>query len=69
MAAGFDKAGLPPLSIGFVSFLGFILFAPVSMVSAPIGVRIAHAMSKRALGLSFGIFLAIAALRFAWDLI
>jgi len=69
MAAGFGKAGLPPLSIGFVSLLGFILFAPVSILTAPVGVRIAHAMSKRTLGLSFGIFLAIAALRFAYDLV
>lgn len=69
MAAGFDKAGLPPLSIGFVSLLGFVLFSPVSVYTAPIGVKIAHAMSKRSLELAFGIFLALVSLRFAFSLL
>ncbi|MCC2097769.1 MAG: sulfite exporter TauE/SafE family protein [Hyphomicrobiales bacterium] len=68
MLAGFDKGGTPPLSIGFVSLLGFILFSPVSILTAPLGVRIAHAMSKRTLELAFGIFLAIVALRFIVNL-
>ena len=69
MAAGFDKAGLPPLSIGFVSLLGFVLFSPVSVYTAPIGVKIAHAMSKRSLELAFGIFLALVSLRFVFSLL
>ncbi len=69
MAAGFDKAGLPPLSVGFVSLLGFILFSPVSVFTAPIGVKIAHAMSKRSLELAFGIFLGLVSLRFVFSLL
>jgi uncharacterized membrane protein YfcA len=68
MLAGIDKAGTPPMSIGFVSTLGFILFAPVSIFTAPLGVKIAHAMSKRTLELSFGIFLALVAMRFVINL-
>lgn len=64
MLAGYGKMGLPPLSIGFVSLVGFVLFAPVSIFTASVGVRIAHALSRRALELAFGIFLAIVALRF-----
>lgn len=69
MVSGFDKAGAPAFSIGYVSLLGFILFSPVSMVTAPLGVRIAHAMSKRTLELAFGIFLAIVALRFVINMV
>ncbi|MGE3244694.1 MAG: sulfite exporter TauE/SafE family protein [Beijerinckiaceae bacterium] len=69
MASGFDKTGLPPLSIGFVSLIGLVLFSPVSVYTAPIGVRIAHAMSKRTLEIAFGIFLALVSLRFVFSLL
>ena len=69
MVSGFGKAGTPPFSLGFVSLLGFILFAPVSMLTAPFGVRIAHAMSKRKLELAFGIFLAVVTLRFVINML
>jgi uncharacterized membrane protein YfcA len=64
MAAGFDKAGLPPLSIGYVSAIGLVLFAPVSVWTAPIGVKLAHSLAKRTLERAFGIFLLLVSLRF-----
>ncbi len=67
--AGWGKSGLPPLSFGFVSLIGVLLFAPVSVWTAPIGVRLAHSMSKRKLELAFGIFLLIVSLRFALSLL
>ncbi len=69
MISGLGKEGLPPLSIGYVSFLGAVLFAPVSIFTAPYGVKLAHAMSKRTLELAFGIFLAIVSLRFVASLL
>jgi uncharacterized protein len=33
---------MPPLSVGFVSLIGFALMAPVSSYVAPIGARLAH---------------------------
>jgi uncharacterized membrane protein YfcA len=62
--AGWDKPNLPPLSLGFVSLIGIVAFAPVSVLTAPIGVRIAHALTKRKLELAFGIFLLLVSLRF-----
>jgi uncharacterized membrane protein YfcA len=62
--AGLDKPMLPPLSLGFVSLIGLAAFAPVSVLTAPIGVRIAHALSKRHLELAFGTFLLLVSLRF-----
>ncbi len=69
MLSGWGKSGLPPLSIGYVSLLGVALFAPISMFTAPYGVKLAHALSKRSLEMAFGIFLAIVSLRFVVSLL
>jgi uncharacterized membrane protein YfcA len=69
MIAGWPhQALLPPLSIGFVSLLGFSLMAPIASLLAPIGVRVAHALPKRKLEIAFGVFLWLVALRFAISL-
>ena len=64
MIAGWGQEGLPPGSIGYVSLIGLVLFAPVSVWTAPIGVRLAHSMPKRALERAFGIFLLLVSTRF-----
>lgn len=69
MISGFDKVGLPPLSIGFVSLIGFVLFAPISIFTAPFGVKLAHALPKRKLELVFGCFLLLVSLRFVASLL
>ena len=63
------QALLPPLSIGFVSLIGFALMAPVSSLAAPYGAKLAHAMPKRALEIAFGLFLLAASLRFLVSLV
>lgn len=74
-ALGFIYAGwpkmaiLPPLSLGYVSLIGFILFIPTSIWTAPIGARLAHRLSKRRLEVVFGLFLLIVAARFIWSLL
>lgn len=55
---------LPPLSIGYVSLIGLILFAPASVLAAPYGARLAHNMSRRRLEIAFALFLYAASLRF-----
>ncbi|WP_029004552.1 sulfite exporter TauE/SafE family protein [Azorhizobium doebereinerae] len=57
-------AELPPLSIGYVSVLGFLCMAPVSTLVAPLGARLAHALPRRALEVGFGLFLLAVAARF-----
>jgi uncharacterized protein len=67
---GFMLAGLPhqhlmpPLSIGYVSLIGFIVMAPVSSYVAGFGARLAHNMPRRRLEVVFGLFLALMAARF-----
>ena len=68
--AGWGNADLPPGSIGFVSLVGFILIAPTTVLMAPLGARLAHALSQRALSLLFGVFLLLIAVRMgvqAWQ--
>lgn len=50
-------------TIGLVSLIGVALIAPGSMWTAPLGARVAHALSKRALSRVFGAFLLIVAAR------
>jgi uncharacterized membrane protein YfcA len=51
--AGWRIAGLPPGSLGYVSLLGALLIIPTSVLAAPLGVRIAHGISRRKLELAF----------------
>ncbi|MEP3278488.1 MAG: sulfite exporter TauE/SafE family protein [Stappiaceae bacterium] len=67
--AGWDASNLPPFSLGYVNLLGVVLVIPITIFTAPIGVRIAHSLPKRTLEVAFGIFLLIVALRFAYGLI
>lgn len=57
---GWDDPRLPPFMLGYVSLVGFALVAPMTVLAAPIGVKIAHGLSRRTLSLAFGIFLLIA---------
>jgi uncharacterized membrane protein YfcA len=74
-AIGYALAGLrhqallPPLSIGFVSLVGFAVIAPLSTLTAPYGAQLAHRASKRALEVAFGLFLLLASVRFAASVI
>jgi uncharacterized protein len=68
---GFMLAGLlhqnqmPPLSIGYVSLIGFGVMAPVSSYVAGFGARLAHRIPLRHLEIFFGLYLTVIAARFA----
>ncbi len=63
--AGWGRAGLPPLSLGFVSALAFAVIVPATVLTTRIGVRLAHALPRRALEIGFACFLTLVATRFA----
>ena len=67
--AGWHAAGLPPGSLGYVSLLGALLISPTSVLAAPLGVRMAHGISRRSLELAFATFLALVAVRFLLSVI
>ena len=62
--AGWGATGLPPFSIGFVNLLTFAMMIPITLYMAPLGVKVAHLLSKRQLEMGFGIFLMIVSIRF-----
>ena len=62
-------AQLPPLSLGFISVIGFVLMAPVSSYTATYGVRLAHALPRRYLEIGFGLFLLAVSGRFVLTLV
>jgi uncharacterized protein len=64
-----DVAALQfPLALGYVSLIGAVLVMPMSLLTAPLGVRVAHAMSKKTLERSYGAYLLIVGTRFAISL-
>jgi uncharacterized membrane protein YfcA len=68
--AGLSKMSLlPPLSLGFVSLIGVMLLAPLGMLCAPIGARLAHAIPRRKLEIAFGVYLVTMAGRFMVNLL
>jgi uncharacterized protein len=69
IVAGWGSSLTPPLSLGFVSILGLVIIAPVSVLAAPLGVRIAHGLKPRTLEYAFIAFLLAVALRFTVNLI
>jgi uncharacterized membrane protein YfcA len=54
---------LPWATVGYVSLLGLAIIAPGSMLTATLGARAAHALSRRRLSQAFGVFLLIVGIR------
>jgi len=48
---------LPWATVGFVSLVGLAVIAPGSMLTATLGARVAHSLSRRRLSQAFGLFL------------
>ena len=61
--AGLGDERVPAGSLGYVSIVGFALIASTTVLTAPLGARIAHAFSARKLSIAFGLFLVIASAR------
>ena len=65
-----DVAALQlPFALGYVSLIGAVLVMPTSLLTAGLGVRVAHAMSKRTLEIAFGCYLFTVGSRFAISLL
>lgn len=69
VVAGWGIEALPQASVGHVNLLGLLLIAPFASLTAPLGVRLAHRLSPRALKLAFAVFLLATAARMAYGLV
>jgi len=61
--SGWGHPDLPFGSLGYVNLVGFALISPTTVLFAPLGAKIAHALSRRRLSLLFGLFLFVVAIR------
>jgi uncharacterized protein len=68
MVAGWDRVGLPPFSVGFVSIAAVLALMPAGFLTARLGAGIAHHVSKRRLELCFATYLIVVGGQFALSL-
>ncbi|MES2601904.1 MAG: sulfite exporter TauE/SafE family protein [Pseudomonadota bacterium] len=57
-----------PFAVGYISLIGALLVMPTSLLVAPLGVRVAHLLTKRKLEIAFGIYLLVVSSRFVVSL-
>lgn len=63
MLAGHGEAGLPPWSLGYISLAGLAGIGTASVLTAPLGARLAHTLPPRMLRRAFAVFLLMIGLR------
>ena len=64
VVSGWDHPGLPPLSFGYVSLIGFALLTPLSLMTVRYGVTLAHQMQNRQMEMALAAYLILISLRF-----
>lgn len=69
MLTGLGQPGLPADAVGYVSLLAQLITLPTVLVTTRLGVRLAHRLPDRTLSRAFGVFLLLAAARFAYALV
>lgn len=66
---GLGVENRPPLSLGYVNLIGLALIVPATMLMAPHGARLAHAIDARRLKQLFALFLLLTSLRMFYGLL
>ena len=63
---GWNEANLPPLSLGYVNLITFLLAIPITSALAPYGARMTHRLPEALTSRLFGIFLILVGVRMVW---
>ncbi len=66
MVTGQGVEGRPPLSVGYANIPAAALILPLSVLCAPLGARLAHALEPVWIKRAFAVFLCITAARMLW---
>jgi uncharacterized membrane protein YfcA len=69
LISGLGVPNRPPFSLGYISLIGFAIIAPATMLTAPYGARIAHALPTKGLRRAFALFLALTSARMFYGLL
>lgn len=63
IVTGWGDPRLPVGNLGFVSLIGLVFIAPMTVLTAPLGAKLAHRLNHRQLSLVFGSFLLLVSVR------
>jgi len=66
---GLGMPGRPPASLGYANLAGFAVIVPMTILMAPVGARLAHAINPRRLKQFFALFLLATSLRILGDVL
>ena len=66
MVTGLGVEGRLPLSVGYANIPAALLILPLSVLCAPLGARMAHAMEPIWIKRAFAVFLCVTAIRMLW---
>lgn len=66
---GWGKPDLPPFSVGYVNWLGFLLIVPTTLLLVPVGAKLAHSLSQAGLRRTFALFLGLTSIRMFSDIV
>lgn len=67
MLIGLDAGGLPPFSLGYINGLAWAVIVPFSVLAAPLGAKVAHALPVEYLRRVFAVFMILVAARMLMD--
>lgn len=67
VVSGWDVAGRPPFSLGYVNLPAFALIGIVATIVAPYGAKLAHSIDQKRLKQAFAVFLFIVAGRMLYQ--
>jgi len=66
VVTGLAEGGLPPASLGYVYLPALLGLSVASMLTAPLGARLAHSLPTKRLKQFFALFLLFLAARLVW---
>lgn len=64
-----EPGSRPPFTLGAVNIPAFFIVITMTMMTAPIGVRLAHATNPKPLKRIFGLFLIFVAMNMLWEVV
>ncbi|KAF0116219.1 MAG: Uncharacterized protein FD149_1439 [Rhodospirillaceae bacterium] len=65
---GSGVPGRPPWTVGYVNLISFVLIVPATLVTTPLGVRLAHVIEPAGLRKAFAFFLFVTSARMLYSL-
>jgi uncharacterized protein len=67
--SGWGATGLPPLSLGYVNLIAFVLAGGFAALTAPLGAALTHRLNQQTLRYVFAVFLVLVGLNMIWKAI